>query len=679
MPGQILTYNYNIITLMCQFSDNARSGEMEKPMKKKFVQIAALCLAAVLLVASGGRQSASAESSGNTSGTIIRVGLHHDGPYGTGSMEGLNLANETGTGFRFGYYDSSNQFVLLGATKQTAISVVKTVNVYYGTYDDYKSYHSALTTSGVAVGEYHLELPGTYSSFTAARAAAAAYEGGFPAWIGGEFHARIGSYTTGDKAAAAQAALAERGVETEIKGTSAYGLSVVITGTNTILFQFDDLGKGTGLGIEPNAVDLPEDTPEDDPTDDPTDDPENDPADDPTGDPENDPADDPTSDPESDPADDPTEDPGNDPTDDPGDDPADDPADAVKYTTWSKGYKYYGGFRYERIKGGNITVVNILDLEDYIKGVVPYEMSNSWHLEALKAQAVVARSYALSLGSRHGEGHFDLCDNTHCQAYHGLNQAGSNSDAAVDQTAGQVVLYNNKVVPTYYYSSNGGASESVSVVWGSNQASYPYLVGKIDPYEASLGMTSDNYTRTVSSDTLVAKLKDRGYNTVGSSIVSIAITSLTDVGNPRQVTFTDNNGKQFTLSTQKVYDMLGLRSYRYGFEASGTGVSVNGADPVDMAGLYVIDGSGNVAAVAGDVYALTGSGTIKLEQDMEASGGIGNLGSTTGVNGMFTFIGKGWGHNVGMSQYGALAMARQGYTYLDILQFYYTGITVGFM
>ena len=67
-------------------------------------------------------------------------------------------------------------------------------------------------------------------------------------------------------------------------------------------------------------------------------------------------------------------------------------ADAVR--TWFKGNRYYGGFRYERIGGGNLTVVNLVDLETYIKGVIPYEMSNDWPLEALKVQAVCARSYA---------------------------------------------------------------------------------------------------------------------------------------------------------------------------------------------------------------------------------------------------------------------------------------------
>ena len=580
-------------------------------MKRKFVQIAALCLSAALLIASGGRQSAAAVSS-DASETVIRVGLH----YGAGAMEGLNLANDTGSGFRFGYYNSSNRFVPLGSTPQPAISVVKTMNVYYGTYNGYASYHSALTSSAVGVGDYHLQLPGTYSTYEEARAAAVRYEDGFPAYIDGKYYARVGGYTTENRAREVQAALSGQGVSTSLVGTSAYGVSVVITGKSAILFQFDDLGKGTGLGVEPNA------------------------------------------------------------------------AGAGKYTTWSKGYQYYGGFRFERIGGGNMTVVNIWGLEDYVKGVGPHEMSNSWPIEALKAQAVAARSYALSLGSRHSGNHFDICDSTHCQAYSGQTRAGSNSDAAVEQTAGQVALYNNKVAQTFYYSSNGGASESSSTVWGSSQASYPYLVGKVDPYEAASGVNND-YTRTVSSDALVSGLKELGYTEVGGSIVSIAVTSLTDSGNPRQVTFTDSNGKQFTVNSRYVVSMLGLGSYRYGFESAsqqpsapnaGVSVSVNGSAAVDSAsGLYAIDGNGNVAPVAGDIYVLTGSGTAPLGQGGPSGGGLGSLSSTTGNNGLFTFIGKGWGHNVGMSQWGAYAMAMQGYTYLDILKFYYTGITVGYM
>ncbi len=579
-------------------------------MKRKFVQIAALCLSAALLLLSGGEKAAAAPLPSPTSGRIIRVGLH----YGSGAIEGLNLLNDVGSGYRFGYYDSAGQFVPIGATAQKDISVVPTVNVYYGAYNGYTSYHTALTSSAVAVGVYHLQLPGTYVSFDEAQAAASQFPGGFPAYIEGAFYARVGCYATSDQARAAQASL---GVESTLSWTSKYGVNAVATGTNTILFQYDDNGGGTGLGVEPVSL------------------------------------------------------------------------NGEKCATWSKDRLYNGGFRFERINGGMLTVVNILGLEDYVKGVVPNEMSDSWPIEALKAQAVAARSYALSLGAKHARHHFDICFDVDCQAYYGRAKAGANSDGAVDQTAGQVALYNGKAAQAFYYSSNGGASESSSTVWGSNQANYPYLIGKIDPYEAVSGV-NNGYTKTVSSATLVAGLKKLGYNGVGSSIVSIAVTSLTDSGNPRQVTFTDNNGAAFTINSRYVVSMVGLRSYRYGFDSApaqqpspGPSLSINGAAPVSGTdGLYAIDGSGNLAPVGADAYVITDSGVSRLDPGGgtagTGTGGLGSLSSTTGQNGTFTFVGKGWGHNVGMSQFGAYAMASQGYTYQEILQFYYTGITVGY-
>ncbi len=576
-------------------------------MKRKFVQIAALGLAtALLLTVCGG--TASAAPAGSDTETI-RVGLH----YGTGAIEGLNLLNEVGSGYRFGYYDGSNRFVELGSTGKTAISVVETMNVYYGTYDNYQSYHTTIT-SGVAVGEYHLQLPGSYASFAQAQAAASQYPGGFAAYIGGTYYARVGNYTTRDGAVAAQAAL---GAGAQLCGTSGYGVSVVETGTSTILFQYDDLGQGTGLGVEPIQ----------------------------TG--------------------------------------------GEKCTTWSKGFLYNGGFRFERIGGGKLTVVNIVGFEDYVKGVVSAEMSTSWSIEALKAQAVAARSYALTLGTKHGTHHFDICDDIHCQRYTGQTSAGANSNAAVDQTVGQVALYNGKVAETYYYSSNGGASQSVSVVWGTNQSLYPYLTEVVDPYEPTLNL-KNTWERTFTSAQLISKLL--AGNNVTAPIVSAEITSYTSAGNPWMITFTDSAGKSFPVRSGRVYSNLGLPSCRFGFAGSGSGqpaptppsgsISINGTTQVSgVSGLYAIDGNGGLTALGGDVYVVTDSGTAQLGQGGGQSQGQGSgswAGSASAANGSITFAGRGWGHNIGMSQFGAKAMAEQGHTYQQILQFYYTGITVGY-
>ena len=108
--------------------------------------------------------------------------------------------------------------------------------------------------------------------------------------------------------------------------------------------------------------------------------------------------------------------------------------------TWFKGYKYYGGFRYERVGGDNITVVNLIGMEDYVNCVVSQEMSDSWPLEALKAQACAARTYAMHKpnSGRHTADHFDLCNGTVCQAYPGMKLTGSNTLQAARETAGMV-------------------------------------------------------------------------------------------------------------------------------------------------------------------------------------------------------------------------------------------------
>ena len=581
--------------------------------KNRKIVASALFVVSVITCLIGGVNAAT------TTNPVIRVGLH----YGTGSMDGLNLENEVGYGFRFGYYDNTNQFIMLGSTDQQLISVVTAKNVYYGTYNGYTSYHTALTSSSVVVGEYHLQIPYAYSSFEQAKVASDSFPDGFPACIGGSFYTRIGNYTTRNEALAAQMSLEANGIYTELKGTSQYAANVVITGTNTILFQFDDLGKNTGLGVEANQS-----------------------------------------------------------------------AGSEKYTTWSKNCLYYGGFRFERINGGKLTVVNILPLEDYIKGVVPTEMSSSWPTEALKAQAVASRSYFVSLGSRHSSNHFDICNSTHCQAYTGQTRASSNSNAAVDQTKGQVALYNGNVAQTYYYSSNGGASESVSVVWGSSQALYPYLVGRTDLYEASLNL-NNTWERTFTTAQVVSKvLFDQN---VSGSIQSAQIDSYTDVGNPKTITFTDSTGKNYTVSSARVYSKLGLPSFRFGFSGdktsqtdletitpyTDTSIAVNGSDGFDRADeWYAISGDGDISPVGEDIYIISGSGTVsKLDQnlDQNQASTYVTYGSAIAVidNDKITFVGRGWGHNIGMSQYGAYAMAQQGKNYVDILKFYYTGIDVG--
>lgn len=344
-------------------------------------------------------------------------------------------------------------------------------------------------------------------------------------------------------------------------------------------------------------------------------------------------------------------------------------------TVLNEGRSYYGGFRFERIGGGASTVVNMVELEDYIKGVIPYEMSTSWPLEALKAQAVCARTYSAA-SSRHGSDHFDICTTTHCQVYKGTSGAGTVSDQAVEETAGQRIFYNGKCVNgnAVYYSSNGGASEDVKNVWGTDHA---YLKGKLDPYEADIADKAGNYrwSKTYTASELAARINARGYSC--GDIADVELT-YSDLGNVIKMKVTDAAGTSNTFSGDKVRNILGTNSIRFTMTTSGQsgpsqtpeGYAIAGASSVpSLAGLYALSGDGQVAALAEESYIITDQGTKLLEPTTQATASVGG-------EVRYTFTGTGWGHSVGMSQWGAYAMAKRGYTYLDILQFYYTGITV---
>lgn len=330
--------------------------------------------------------------------------------------------------------------------------------------------------------------------------------------------------------------------------------------------------------------------------------------------------------------------------------------------TWFKGYRYYGSFRYERLDGQDITVVNILPLEDYVKGVVPYEMGPSWPLEALKAQAVCARTYAMITMGKHEKYHFDLCNTTDCQAYHGLNSANDTTDQAAEETSGKLAYYNGDLAQTYYMSSDGGATENVSNVWTSTKT-YPYLAGIVDPYETAIADQIPQYSWTTSftKTELAEKLQSKGYQC--APIVDFRIAQYTPTGNVLTITFVDANGAEWSFSKEKVRTFLGLRSIRY--EISGGGKYYVDGDKntiTSVIGAYAIDGSGSIAQVTGSAgpYVITSEGTSALQ----------SAGST------FTISGTGWGHNVGMSQWGACSMAQQGCTYDQILKFYFTGIDI---
>jgi stage II sporulation protein D len=130
--------------------------------------------------------------------------------------------------------------------------------------------------------------------------------------------------------------------------------------------------------------------------------------------------------------------------------------------------------------GKKITLVNTVPLEQYLYAVVPSEMPKTWLPEALKTQAVAARSYALAV--RKTSGPFDVYNDTRSQVYGGVNAESPTTTAAVDATVGGVLTYGGKIAITYFFSTSGGRTAAINDVWKS--APVPYLVSVADPYDS---------------------------------------------------------------------------------------------------------------------------------------------------------------------------------------------------
>ena len=145
------------------------------------------------------------------------------------------------------------------------------------------------------------------------------------------------------------------------------------------------------------------------------------------------------------------------------------------------GGKQYRGQLQVNAAHTSLQLVNSVGLEPYLYGVVPREVPFLWPAEALKAQAVVARSYALAVRKT---GAYDLYADTRSQVYGGVAAEKPTTNAAVDATAGQVLLFEGKVATTFFFSTSGGRTASIEDVWSRGEA-VPYLVGVPDPYDTA--------------------------------------------------------------------------------------------------------------------------------------------------------------------------------------------------
>lgn len=221
------------------------------------------------------------------------------------------------------------------------------------------------------------------------------------------------------------------------------------------------------------------------------------------------------------------------------------------------GRRYRGALEL-RHRGAGLTAVNIVPVDDYLLSVVPEEMPTDWPAEALKAQSVAARSFALKSRGRHAAEGYDLCTTTHCQLYKGIASEKTASTAAVRATRGEVLTYGGQPIEALFHTDSGGLTESSEDVWGSH---VPYLRAVRD---TPLGTMP--WSKTVSTANLEQKLAAKGYaigrlRAIELSPLAIgrAAKDRTASGRVKAMTVTGTKGS-VTLSGTAWRSLLGLKS-----------------------------------------------------------------------------------------------------------------------
>lgn len=329
----------------------------------------------------------------------------------------------------------------------------------------------------------------------------------------------------------------------------------------------------------------------------------------------------------------------------------------------------YRGYIRLFINDGELIVINHVYLEDYLYGVVPREMSYTSPMEALKAQAVASRSFAMHNINKHAQEGFNLCDTTHCQAYAGYIYEESSTNQAVDETMGVLIYYEGEVIEAIYHSTSSGYTEDSSNVWGG---SIPYLKSVEDHF--SLDSPHNNWSFSIKLSDLNEKIIGAGIN-IGE-LQNIEIIETTSTNKVKNVKLIGSLGEEI-ITGERFRNIIGtttLKSAWFRIKDSTSNtvnyayvLDGNSLEPkvIDISKAQIIDGNNRRTVTRSAVVRATGNDRIR------------NFQQSSLISGEELVIeGSGYGHGVGMSQYGAKKMAEYGYTFEEILKYYYTGVDV---
>ncbi len=331
------------------------------------------------------------------------------------------------------------------------------------------------------------------------------------------------------------------------------------------------------------------------------------------------------------------------------------------------GEEYRGGLDFKVVNGKNV-ITNVVFMNNYLYGVISREMSPSWHIEALKVQAVCARNYAANNLNKHAEYGFDLCSNVCCQAYSGTRFETDNSYAPVEETANQVLTYNGELAELYYSASAGARTENVKDVWGST---VPYLISVDNSYEDTENIPNGVWAGSITCDEASTIMRNKGYD-VGT-VTNIEAIEYTENGRVLKLEVTGTHGsKVFEREAARTIFNTVTKSQQFSVKGNGGATqsvpsirATNGRDNADLKinEIVMLTSNGRKTLSASTLFAT--DGYTQKSYEMTKSQG--------GTNTAFVFEGVGWGHGIGMSQYGAKGMAEAGFSYVDILLHYFPG------
>ena len=307
---------------------------------------------------------------------------------------------------------------------------------------------------------------------------------------------------------------------------------------------------------------------------------------------------------------------------------------------------YLGAMTFQLEEQGSIRPINQLLLEDYLKGVVPFEVFPSWELEALKAQTLAARTYAVS----HMKKVMD--DTIQFQVYGGYDWHPRTS-LAIEGTKGQVLTYENRLIEAFYSASNGGMTENNVHVWGGNPL--PFYPIKLDPYDPKQQWEVTMHQIQIDVNQIDWDDPDYWENTVEKDEVI------------------SNSLKNWLSRKGYVGDIkiLSIPEFTVSPKMNDSRRAVEGSFTVEFM-IRLIDGT-----ILFDQVAMK---NVPLTHIRPAIGGTRFksylIDSLELKNGKYMLKGRGFGHGVGMSQWGAQVMGQKGKSYKEILQFYFPGTSI---